>query len=145
MMVNPLVTASLVMVLSACASFGPLPRAPRIDNAQLPAAATQTIVADLVEQLALELGQGEANLVLDGTGSEFARQLEAALRLKGYAVAPRASAGADWIEVGYVLEPFEEGVLVRLALPNASMGRLYLLDAETATLAGPLAISRSEG
>jgi hypothetical protein len=131
------------LVLSGCATFGLGSSAPMAsaDAAQVQEGAAVVIADDLVGRLAEVVGPGTGTIVLRPDGSVFAGALDAALRKWGYAVATDQKVGGDaGIPLAYILDSFDGGVLARLSVPAADLGRAYALTSNGAEPSSPLSV-----
>ena len=112
---------------------------------ELPRDAANAISVDLAASLGDRIGPGEATLRIEGTDTQFGRSLEAALRQHGIAIADHETEAVDATPLAYVVEEFEESVLVRLSTPQFDLTRIYRPDNDGAEPLGAMSLIERPG
>ena len=132
-------TAFLCLVLlAACQTMGGTGLIQSEVTAELSAEAANSIAADMVGRLAEHIGPGSTTIALRGSDIVFGPALEASLRDKGYAVVTDQATNQAAVEpMAYSVDPFEDGVLVRISTLKIELTRMYTLGATGAAGAVP--------
>jgi hypothetical protein len=101
------------------------------------------IAGDMASRLAEQIGPAATTTIkLDTDNSDYAKALEAALKVWGYVVITDGKATSDQkpIELAWSLDTVDGQVLARLTTPAIALGRAYLPTTAGATPASPLSI-----
>ena len=133
-----------LVVLAACQTMGGTGLIQSEVTAELSPDAASSIAADMVERLAEHAGPGNTTIALRGDDTVFGPALETSLREKGYAVVTdQATTQAAVEPLAYSVDPFEDGVLVRISTLKVELTRMYTLGttgAAGAVPASPLSV-----
>ena len=136
-----------LVVLAACQTMGGTGLIESEVTAELSTEAASSIAADMVEQLAEHIGPGSTTIALRGDDAVFGPALETSLREKGYAVVTDQATNQATVEpLAYSVDPFEDGVLVRISTLKVELTRIYTLGttgangAAAAVPASPLSV-----
>jgi len=117
-----------LVVLAACQTMGGTGLIESEVTAELSTEAASSIAADMVERLAEHVGPGSTTIALRGDDAVFGPALEASLRDKGYAVVTDQATNQAAVEpLAYSVDPFEDGVLVRISTLKVELTRMYTL------------------
>lgn len=132
-------------LLAGCQTFAVDGLVPSTATAQLAPEAANAIAGDMVGRLAEQVGPGSTTLQLAPDGSAFGQALEASLRGWGYAVATsQQEDGAGVMQLAYVVDDFEDTVLVRLSTTRLDLTRIYKTSSDGATPVSPLSVIERE-
>jgi hypothetical protein len=136
-----------LVLLAACQTMGGTGLIKSEVTAELSTEAASSIAADMVERLAEHIGPGSTTIALRGNDIVFGPALEASLRDKGYAVVTdQATTEAAVEPLAYSIDPFADGVLVRISTSKVELTRMYTLgttgttEAVGAVPASPLSV-----
>lgn len=117
-----------LVVLAACQTMGGTGLIESEVTAELSTEAAGSIAADMVGRLAEHIGPGSTTIALRGNEIVFGSALVASLREKGYAVVTDQAANQAAVEpLAYSIDPFEDGVLVRISTLKVELTRMYTL------------------
>lgn len=123
----PAALLSLVL-LAACQTMGGPGLIHSEVTAELSTEAAGSIAADMVARLAEHVGPGNTTIALRGDDAVFGPVLETSLREKGYAIVTDQAANQSAVEpLAYSVDPFEDGVLVRISTLKVELTRIYTL------------------
>lgn len=136
----PVALLSLVL-LAACQTMGEPGLIQSEVTAELSSDAASSIAADMVGRLAEHIGPGNATIALRRDDAVFGPALDTSLRKKGYAVmTDQATDGAAVEPLAYSVDPFEDGVLVRISTLKIELTRIYTLGTAGAVPASPMSV-----
>lgn len=117
-----------LFLLAACQTMGGPGLIQSEVTAELSTEAASAIAADIVERLAEHVGPGNTTIALRGYDAVFGPALEASLREKGYAVVTDQATNQTAVDpLAYSVDPFEDGVLVRISTLKVELTRMYTL------------------
>ena len=117
-----------LVVLAACQTMGGPGLIRSEVTAELSTEAAGWIAADMVGRLAEHIGPGSTTIALRGDDAVFGPALETSLREKGYAVVTDQAIDDAALEpLAYSVDPFEDGVLVRISTLKVELTRIYTL------------------
>lgn len=137
----PAALLSLVL-LAACQTMGGPGLIHSEVTAELSTEAAGSIAADMVARLAEHVGPGNTTIALRGDDAVFGPVLETSLREKGYAIVTDQAANQSAVEpLAYSVDPFEDGVLVRISTLKVELTRIYTLGTGANGAAGAMPAS----
>jgi hypothetical protein len=117
-----------LVVLAACQTMGGPGLIQSEVTAELSSEAASSIAADMVGRLSEHVGPGHTTIALRGNDAVFRPALETSLREKGYAVVTDQATDQAAVEpLAYSVDPFEDGVLVRISTLKVELTRMYTL------------------
>jgi type IV secretion system protein TrbH len=137
------VLAALLLgfVLAACQTLGGTGLITSTVTGRLSPDAASTIAADMVGLFAERVSPGSTTIGLTADGSVFGQVLEASLRGAGYAIATDQQTKASaTVPLAYVVDDFEEGVLVRLSTTAVDITRMFKLTPTGAEPVSPVSV-----
>jgi len=136
--------AALALVLAGCQTAGQGSLIVSAAPAEVSGPAASAIAGEMVSRLAEQVGPGTATIALKQDGSPFGEAIETALKGWGYAVVTdqKTDAGTSTVPLAYMIVPFEDQVLARLATTDVELGRAYTLTATGASPASPVSVMR---
>ncbi|MCY0150747.1 conjugal transfer protein TrbH [Hoeflea sp. G2-23] len=130
-----------LFLLAACQTMGGAGLIQSEVTAELSTEAAISIAADMVARLAEHVGPGNTTIALRGNDAVFGPVLETSLREKGYAVVTDQATNQTAVEpLAYSVDPFEDGMLVRISTLKVELTRMYTLGTTGAVPASPLSV-----
>jgi hypothetical protein len=127
--------------LGACQTLGGTGLVASTVTSQLPSNAASSIAADMVGLFTERVGPGSTTIGLTPDGSVFGQVLEASLKGAGYAiVTDQQTKTTATIPLAYVIDDFEDSVLVRLSTTVVDITRMYRLTPAGAEPVSPASV-----
>lgn len=136
----------LTITLGACQTLGGPGLLRSTVTTDLTPVVADVIARDMAARLAEQIGPGNTTIALTLDGSAFGGAVETALKARGYAVITDQKAGsAATVPLAYVVDDFEDSVLVRLSTPAIELTRIYKASETGAEPISPLSVLARSG
>jgi hypothetical protein len=127
--------------VAACQTLGGTGLVASTVTSQLPPDAASMIADDVVGWFAERVGPGSTTIGLAADDSVFGQVLEASLRGWGYAITTEQQTKATpTIPLAYVIDDFEDSLLVRLSTTVVDITRMYKLTPAGAEPVSPASV-----